>query len=75
MARGWKKAARKEIEELLRKYNAAGWTIEDPPKYYTVRCPCGRHQRWIHLTPSGGNYVRNALAWLYRQECSKKEGS
>ncbi|WP_409494952.1 hypothetical protein [Amycolatopsis sp. cmx-11-12] len=46
----------------------------DPPTYYTVRCPCGQHQRWIHLTPSGSNYGKNALSWLLRQPCYEIEG-
>jgi hypothetical protein len=29
--------------------------------------------RWIHLTPSDPNYVKNALKWLRRQPCTKKE--
>lgn len=69
MGRYWRKASRKEIECLLGEFHDAGWTIIDPPKYYTVRCPCGQHQRWIHLTPSSAAYVKNALQWLYRQSC------
>lgn len=65
----WRRAGRKDIEALLGEYHAAGWSIQDPPKYYRVQCPCGSHQRWIHLTPSDPNYVKNALGWLYRQPC------
>ena len=71
MTRGryWKKPSRKDIGALLGEFHEAGWTIEDPPKYYRVKCPCGLHQRWIHLTPSNPQYAKNALAWLYRQSC------
>ena len=71
----WKRHQRKEIEVVLEKYAAHGWTILDPPRYYTVRCPasCGVHQRQVHLTPSGANYATNLLAWGERQPCWKRE--
>lgn len=65
----WKKHPRKDLQAVLGEFHEAGWTIRDPPKYYRVRCPCGMHQRWIALTPSGNDYARNALRWLYRQPC------
>lgn len=69
MGRYWKKHPRKDLESLLGEFHDAGWRIIDPPRYYTVRCPCGRHQRSIHLTPSDPKYAQNALRWLYRQQC------
>lgn len=72
----WKKHPRKELEEVLEEFHEHGWSVEDPPKYYRVRCPkerCGLHQRWIHLTPSGANYGKNALMWGRRQDCWKQE--
>ncbi|AZI58881.1 hypothetical protein EH165_12765 [Nakamurella antarctica] len=65
----WRKHQKKELELLLQKFDDAGWTIEDPLKYYSVKCPCGDHRRWIHLTPSGNNYAKDALGWLERQPC------
>jgi hypothetical protein len=65
----WKKHPKKELEVVLQEYDKHGWTIENPPKYYTVKCPCGAHMRWIHLTPSGRGYGKNALAWAQRQPC------
>jgi len=67
--RHWKKHPRKEIEALLGEFCEADWRVEDPPTYYRVKCPCGDHQRSIHLTPSDPNYAKNALRWLYRQPC------
>lgn len=67
--RYWKRHPRKDLEPLLREFHDAGWRIEDPPTYYTVKCPCGSHQRQIHLTPSGRNYAKSAQRWLYRQPC------
>lgn len=69
MARYWKRHPKKELEAVLQQFADAGWRIDDPPKYYTVRCPCGDHMRWIHLTPSDRNYGKNALKWLSRQPC------
>jgi hypothetical protein len=67
--------ARKDIEAVLEHFHQAGWRITDPPKYYTVKCPCGKHKRWIHRTPSDPNYPKNALAWLERQPCYKERGN
>jgi len=68
--RYWKRHSDKDLEALLGEFHEADWAIEDPPTYYTVKCPCGQHKRWIHLTPSDPNYARNALRWLRRQPCS-----
>ena len=65
----WKKHRREDIEAVLEAFDAAGWRVQNPPTFYRVLCPCGDHQRSIHLTPSGTNYGRNALMWLYRQPC------
>jgi hypothetical protein len=70
----WKKHQSKDLEEVLLQYHLHGWKIEDPPKYYTVKCPCGEHMRWIHLTPSGPNYGKNALMWGKRKPCWQEEG-
>lgn len=70
MGRYWQRA-RKDVEDVLVEFDKAGWRIEDPPTYYTVKCPCGTHKRWIHLTPSDPNYLRNAVKWLHRQQCWK----
>lgn len=56
--RYWRQHPKKELEELLQVFHQAGWRIAE---------------RWIHLTPSGANYARNALMWLMRQECSLEE--
>lgn len=64
----WVKA-RKDIQAVLETFHQANWRIDDPPKYYRVRCPCGMHQRWIHRTPSDPSYCKNAIRWLERQPC------
>ena len=71
----WRKHQRKELEEVLAAFDAAGWTIEDPPMYYRVKCPCGEHQRSIHLTPSNPNHGRQAPSWMRRQACMIEGGA
>lgn len=67
--RYWRKHPRKDLEALLGEFHEAGWTIENPPTYYRVRCPCGKHQRWVHLTPSSPHYAKHVIQWLYNQTC------
>ena len=73
MGRYWKKHPQKDLEELLEKFDAAGWRIIDPPKYYKVYCPCAmKHKRTVHLTPSNPNYALDTRKWLERQPCYKE---
>lgn len=67
----WRKHQYKDDEEILKTFHEHGWTIIDPPKYYTLRCPCGLHQRWYHLTPSNPRHGREVLKWAKRFECWK----
>ncbi len=67
----WKRHQKPELQKVLEAFDEAGWEIIDPPKYYTVRCPCGSHMRWIHLTPSNPNYGKQALTWMRRQNCNR----
>lgn len=69
----WQRHPKQTLQAVLGEFHEAGWTIQDPPKYYRVQCPCGLHQRSIHLTPSDPNYARNALRWLRRQTCYQKD--
>jgi hypothetical protein len=71
----WRRHQKPELEDVLERFHQAGWRIEDPPKYYTVKCPCGLHQRWIHLTPSNPRYGRQAINWLQRQPCYHEGGT
>lgn len=65
----WRKHKYKDLERILEVFHRHGWRIDDPPTYYTLRCPCGNHQRWFHCTPSDPNYGKNALKWGMRQPC------
>jgi len=70
----WRRHPRKELEEVLAAFHAAGWRIEDAGIYYRVKCPCGDHQRSIHLTPSNPRYGRQAVNWMRRQPCGTEGG-
>lgn len=61
----------KEIRDLLHWFEEHNWKVIIPPpgKYAKVRCPCGLHQRCVHKTPSGSNYITNTRMWAQRQPC------
>lgn len=59
----------KELEAVLQQAEGRGWRIDKGSKYFSMRCPCGNHQRWVHLTPSSPNYELNLRKWLQRQPC------
>lgn len=63
----------KDLESLLRLVEEHGWTVLRGTGYYRCRCPCGEHQRSVHLTPSNSNYARNTRAWFERQNCWEEE--
>lgn len=65
----WKRHSNKDLQTVLEEFHAHGWIVIDPPRYYTLRCPCGLHQRQIHLTPSDPDYGKRALNWGKRQAC------
>lgn len=62
----WRKHPRKEGEEALRQIAELGWRIENPPTYYTIKCPCGNHQRQVHLTPANPNYWNQTVRFVRR---------
>ncbi len=49
-ATSWKRHPRKDLQQVLEVFAAQGWRIDDPPRYYRLRCLCGSHVRWFHLT-------------------------
>lgn len=63
------KHPRQDLESILTQAERAGWRIIKNRKYYRAYCPCGQHQRSIHLTPSDPNYGKNAGKWFERQDC------
>lgn len=64
-----RKHQRKDYEDLLRWIELHGWTVEDGSCYFHAKCPCGTHQRWIPLTPSGARTLENLEMWFRRQTC------
>jgi hypothetical protein len=63
----------KELEAVLSYAEGRGWRVWKGSAYFGMRCPCGQHQRWVHLTPSNPNYERNLRSWLKRQPCWQEE--
>lgn len=67
-----------EREDVYAAADELGWTIDDKPGgngYFKMRCPCGKHLKWLHKTPSNPNYYRETIAYMRRltvQECQKK---
>jgi hypothetical protein len=60
----------KNIEPVLVEAETHGWVVAPGPKYWKLLCSCqGKHQRWVHLTPSDPNYAKNLASWLKRQPC------
>lgn len=55
---------KKDLEAVLRDGEAKGWEVAKTRKYYRMRCPCGSHQKTVHLTPSDPNYRQNLVGWL-----------
>lgn len=64
----------RELEAILREAEGREWRVEKPSTYFRLRCPCpGRHQRWVHLTPSDPNYGKNLRHWLGRLDCWREQ--
>lgn len=59
----------KELEAVLADAETRRWKVKKGAKYFQVRCPCGKHQRWVHLTPSNPRYELNLRGWLKRTGC------
>lgn len=67
---GARTAVEQDTRELIREFERAGWKVVYRKNGYPrVLCPCGKHQRSIHKTPSNPNYGKDALQWLRRQSC------
>ncbi len=60
----------KEGRDAIKALKAIGWTVDSDTKgYFKLRCPCGKHLAWLHLTPSNPNYFRERVSHC-KSECS-----
>lgn len=59
----------KNLEALLKEAERRVWGVLKGGRYFKIRCPCGEHQRTVHITPSDPNYERNLRGWLKRTGC------
>ena len=67
------KHPRKDLEAVLREAEGKGWRVTKGKGYYKMLCPCGRHQKSVHLTPSDPDYRRHLLGQLRRATCWDEE--
>jgi hypothetical protein len=63
---------KKDLEEVLRTAEAAGWLVEKGKGYYLAWCPCGNHKTTIHLTPSNRHHGNQKLRLMRRTDCWKE---
>ncbi len=62
-------------EDVFRVVDELHWIAADKPGkngYLKLKCPCGKHMKWLHKTPSNPNYYRDTIKWLRRQ-CDQRE--
>jgi len=62
----------KDVKDLVALVLGQGWTEVTGKGYRKFRCPCGKHRKTIHHSPSDPNYCRNTLMWFRRQDCWKE---
>ena len=62
---------RQDLEALLREAERKGWRVDFNPRrgYWRLRRGCGRHQTWVHKTPSNPRYANERCGWLARETC------
>lgn len=67
-----RKHQRKEIEDVVRLAEQAGWTFDTSRRgHWQARCACGSHLRTVALTPSNPYYQRQLLSW-FKRTCWKE---
>jgi hypothetical protein len=59
----------KELEELLTEAERKGWRVDRRSRYFRLRCPCGKHMTWVHLTPSNPRYTLERRQYLQGTGC------
>jgi hypothetical protein len=59
----------KELEALLAEAESKGWRVDRKALYFRLRCPCGKHQTWVHLTPSNPRYEQEKRKKLQGTGC------
>ncbi len=65
-----------KLEAVIKGAEKRAWTRKRGKGggYIRLLCPCGLHQRSVHLTPSDPKYPLNLVKWLERQPCWKDGG-
>lgn len=64
---------KKELEELLQEAERKRWEGRRGKKYFRMFCPCGAHQKTVHLSPSDPHYKQNLVGRLMRTGCWEED--
>jgi hypothetical protein len=59
----------KELEALLAEAESKGWRVDRGEGYFRLRCGCGKHMTWVHLSPSNPKYEQEKRQKLHRTGC------
>jgi len=62
----------KDLEAVLAEGEDLSWLVTKGKKYFKMKCPCGKHIKSVHLSPSDPNYRRNLTGWLKRTGCWRR---
>jgi hypothetical protein len=66
----------KDIEKFLQLAERRhGWKFSKGKKYFQGKCPCGKHLKTVHLSPSDPNYLKNLKHKLAGLDCWNKEAT
>lgn len=56
-----------DFREAVDWVKGVGWRVDEERRGYPMAfCPCGRHTRTIHRTPSNPNYFNEMRRWVLR---------
>lgn len=61
---------KQDYRAAVAEFRKRGWRVdEDRGGYPLAFCPCGRHKKTIHKSPSNPRYWVNLQSWLDRTDC------
>ncbi len=66
---------RKEGRDAIEELKSIGWIADETSGskgYFRLKCSCGQHISWLHLTPSNPNYFRERVSHC-RRTCAAEE--
>jgi hypothetical protein len=60
------KHPKRKLEKVIRDAEDKGWRFRRGNTYYVGYCPCGKHMKTVHLSPSTSRYEMNLRKWFER---------